>query len=77
LEALQSVDLRLFDSAHLQVDESALTGESIPVAKAIHPIPDTTPPLGDRKNMAKGTVITYGHGRGLVVSTRLSAWRWL
>jgi Ca2+-transporting ATPase len=59
-------DLRLLDSPHLRVDESALTGESIPVEKSIAPIPDTTPHLGDRKNMAyKGTMVTYGHARGV------------
>lgn len=64
-------DLRLIDIAQLQVDESALTGESVTVAK--DPAPLQLPAhaaLGDRVNMAfKGTTATHGRARGLVVAT--------
>ena len=62
-------DLRLFNVKSLQVDESALTGESVPVHK--HPDPlalDTV--LGDRKNRAfTGTLVTAGRGEGAVCAT--------
>jgi P-type Ca2+ transporter type 2C len=63
-------DLRLIESAQLRVDESALTGESVTVAKQAT-VPDgDTHALGDRVNMAfKGTTATQGRGRGLVVAT--------
>ena len=64
-------DLRLIHSAQLQVDESALTGESVTVAKNTAALPDSADSaLGDRLNMAfKGTTATRGRGRGLVVAT--------
>lgn len=61
-------DLRLFKTRNLQVDESALTGESLPIDKATHPLPSETP-LAERTNMAyAGSFVTFGQGRGLVVS---------
>ena len=63
-------DLRLVRAIELQADESALTGESVPVAKTVQPIPNRDAPLGDRRNMAYlGTVIVRGRGAGLVVAT--------
>ena len=63
-------DLRLISRANLMTQESALTGESLPVTKqvcALH-APDLT--LGDRLNMAyKGTLVTYGRGLAVVVAT--------
>ncbi|MCU7931831.1 MAG: cation-transporting P-type ATPase [Candidatus Thiodiazotropha sp. (ex Codakia rugifera)] len=62
-------DMRLIRVKGLQVQESALTGESMAVEKNIHPLPDNTP-LGDRLNMAySGTLITHGKGSGVVVTT--------
>jgi len=64
-------DLRLIESANLQIEESALTGESVPSDKradAVHEDADT--PVGDRSNMAfMSTMVTYGRGEGVVVAT--------
>jgi Ca2+-transporting ATPase len=63
-------DLRLADTAHLRVDESLLTGESATVEKNWQRTSDAASPLSDRRNMAyKGTMVTYGRGRGVVVAT--------
>jgi Ca2+-transporting ATPase len=63
-------DLRLLEIAQLRVDESALTGESVTVAKHTNVLTGAAHALGDRLNMAfKGTTATHGRGRGLVVAT--------
>ncbi len=63
-------DIRLFEVVNLKVQESALTGESVPVDKSRDVLPNEEIPLGDRHNMAFSTsVITYGRGKGVVVGT--------
>jgi Ca2+-transporting ATPase len=62
-------DLRILESSKLQVDESALTGESVPVGKIEDPIMEDAP-LAERENMVyKGTYLTRGNAVGVVVST--------
>jgi len=63
-------DLRLLEAYNLQVDESALTGESLPVPKSTHPIREANLPVADQSNMAfAGTPVTAGRGVGVVVAT--------
>lgn len=65
-------DARLIESINLQMDEAALTGESVPVEKHSHALENDELPVGDRKNMAyTGTAVTYGRGRALVVDTAM------
>jgi magnesium-transporting ATPase (P-type) len=62
-------DLRLMDAKGLQVDEAALTGESVPVEKALDRMPAGTT-LADRRCMAySGTLVTHGRAIGIVVAT--------
>ena len=62
-------DMRMIEAAGLRVNESALTGESVPVDKTVTPLAADIPPA-DRINMAfKGTTVTTGRGIGLVVAT--------
>lgn len=63
-------DLRLVESANLQIEESALTGESVPVDKQVDPLTGADVGIGDRTNMAfMNSNITYGRGVGVVVAT--------
>lgn len=63
-------DARLVDSMLLAVDESALTGESMPVEKSLEPLDREDLPLADRINMVyRGTVVTGGSGLAVVVAT--------
>jgi Ca2+-transporting ATPase len=65
-----AADARLIESINLQVDEAALTGESLPVEKDTEPLGGEDLALGDRSNMVfGGTVVTYGRGRAVVVGT--------
>ncbi|HXK56182.1 MAG TPA: HAD-IC family P-type ATPase, partial [Gammaproteobacteria bacterium] len=62
-------DLRLFRCKHLQIEEAALTGESVAVEKSTEPVAESAV-LGDRSCMAfAGTLVTYGNGAGIVVAT--------
>jgi Ca2+-transporting ATPase len=65
-------DLRLLEAAELQLDESALTGESHPVAKQVEQLAQVNLPVGDRLNLAcKSSLVTRGRGRGVVIATGL------
>ena len=67
-------DIRLIESANLQIEESALTGESVPSYKDADLIlPDPKTPIGDKSNMAfLSTLTTYGRGEGIVVATAMN-----
>lgn len=66
-------DLRIALSSTLEMDESTLTGESIPVEKRASSICPGDCPLADRVNMGfMGTSVTRGRGRGIVVGTGMN-----
>ncbi|TYO93788.1 calcium-translocating P-type ATPase, PMCA-type [Desulfallas thermosapovorans] len=63
-------DARIILSASLQSQESALTGESVPVEKDAAAVVAENAPLGDRVNMLySGCSITYGHAKAVVTAT--------
>ena len=69
-----AADIRIIESANLQLEESALTGESVPSQKDASQIfPDPKTPLGDRTNMAfMSTHVISGRGVGVVVETGMN-----
>ena len=63
-------DGRLIEATSLQIDESALTGESVPASKSADVITDANPVLGDQSNMAfMNTPVTHGSGLMIVTGT--------
>jgi Ca2+-transporting ATPase len=69
-----AADLRLVETANLQIEESALTGESVPSEKnAVKVFDDPETDLGDRVNLAfMSTLVTSGRGVGVVVETAMN-----
>jgi len=66
-------DVRLLEAVNLRIDEASLTGESVAVEKNAQSRLEEDIPLGDRRNTAfMGTLVTYGRGKGVVVSTGMN-----
>jgi P-type Ca2+ transporter type 2C len=66
-------DIRVLEAKSLEIEESALTGESLPVQKQTSPLKGEDIPLGDQDNMAfMGTLVTRGNGVGVVVGTGMN-----
>lgn len=65
-------DLRLLDSIQLEVEESALTGESIPVRKDSEAISGVSEPAGIKNMVFMGTSVTRGRAKGIVIGTGMS-----
>lgn len=62
-------DARIIESVNLKIDESALTGEAVPVEKYSKVITEDDVPLGDQHNLTfMGTVVTYGKGKAVITS---------
>ncbi len=66
-------DIRWLNTSNIRVEESALTGESQPVAKMNQPLNDEYSSVADRKNMGyMGTVVVNGRGLGIVIATGMN-----
>ena len=66
-------DLRIIEAVNLKAQESALTGESVPVEKMAARIEDEKVGIGDRINMLfASSLITYGRGKAIVVETGMN-----
>ncbi|MEK7093844.1 MAG: HAD-IC family P-type ATPase, partial [Patescibacteria group bacterium] len=67
-----SADARLLSEQSIKLDESSLTGESIPVSKTADTLSEENLPVHHQKNMVfKGTNVVSGNGKAIVVSTGL------
>lgn len=70
---LVPADIRLLSSSSLQVQESSLTGESVPVEKSADFLGKESDVLGDRKNMVYSSgMVTYGRGSGVITQVGMS-----
>ena len=66
-------DLRIIEAVNLKVQESSLTGESVPVEKDTKKIDEEDIGIGDRINMLfSSSLVTYGRGKGIVVETGMN-----
>ena len=66
-------DLRIIEAVNLKSQESALTGESVPVEKQVEAIKEEKVGIGDRTNMLfSSSLVTYGRGKGIVVETGMN-----